>query len=395
MQHRKPRDKGLRPVGVTTAAGAATLERRYFWSPDARAAGCPADTLSGLAAWPDGALSPGAREVCCLLALACPFRTASEDLRRIGGLRVCPERLRQCVEREAASASAAKASGALKPSFTAADLPAGASRLYVGLDGLFVATVTDAEKRKRRRAQSARRAARTRRGIDNAKPLPPRRAGTDQRFKEVKVGLFYDQAKEHRHAWATGGDAAAMGGLLREQAALLKLDQVKQTRSLTDGAAWIVGQLAGQLPMLGGMILDVQHLSQHVHATAAACLGDGSEAARAWSATQVAAAKERGPDALLAAAGALGQSVRSAAKRRAVGELRAYVENHRPMLDYPAAIAGGWDIGSGPTEAVCKTLSLRLRGPGMKWDLDHAAALMDLKALHVSGQAPAYWAAAA
>ena len=31
----------------------------------------------------------------------------------------------------------------------------------------------------------------------------------------------------------------------------------------------------------------------------------------------------------------------------------------------------------------------------MKWDLDHAAALMDLKALYASGQAPAYWAAAA
>ena len=328
----------------------------YFWSPDS--CGCPADTPSGIAAWPGGALPPGAREVCCLLALARPFRTASQDLLRIGGLRVCAERLRQCVEREGAAASAAKASGELKPSFTASDLPADASRLYVGLDGLFLATVTDAEKLKRRRSQSARRGARTRKGIKN-RPLPPRKQGTDQRFKELKVGLFYDQAKEHRHAFVTAGDAAAMGGLLRGQAASVKLDQVKQTRSLTDGAAWIVGQLSVQLPMLGGMILDVRHLSRHVHEAAAACLGEGGgegggeagqageageagDAARAWSATQVAAAKARGPGALLAGVEALGRSVRSAAKRRAVGELRAYVENHRGMMDYPAAIAGGW-----------------------------------------------------
>jgi hypothetical protein len=31
----------------------------------------------------------------------------------------------------------------------------------------------------------------------------------------------------------------------------------------------------------------------------------------------------------------------------------------------------------------------------MKWDLDHAADLMNLKALYESGQAPGYWAKAA
>ena len=112
------------------------------------------------------------------------------------------------------------------------------------------------------------------------------------------------------------------------------------------------------------------------------------------AATLVAAAKARGPDALLRGIDTLGRSVRSPAKRRAVRALRGYVENHRAMMDYPPLLAAGWDVGSGPTDALCKTLSLRLRGPGMKWDLDHAADLMDLKAMYASGQAPAYWAAA-
>ena len=42
-----------------------------------------------------------------------------------------------------------------------------------------------------------------------------------------------------------------------------------------------------------------------------------------------------------------------------------------------------------------KAMTMRLRGPGMKWDLDHAAGLMELKATYASGQAAAYWASAA
>ena len=52
----------------------------------------------------------------------------------------------------------------------------------------------------------------------------------------------------------------------------------------------------------------------------------------------------------------------------------------------PAALAKGWDIGSGPTRAMCKNLTLRLKRPGMKWDTDNAAALMNLVAVRESGQ---------
>ena len=38
--------------------------------------------------------------------------------------------------------------------------------------------------------------------------------------------------------------------------------------------------------------------------------------------------------------------------------------------------AKGWQIGSGPTEATCKVLTVRLKGSGMRWDADNAEALM-------------------
>lgn len=61
------------------------------------------------------------------------------------------------------------------------------------------------------------------------------------------------------------------------------------------------------------------------------------------------------------------------------------------MVEYPQALAGGWDIGSGPTEAMCKNLTLRLKRTGVKWDADHAAGLMNLIALREGHQWADYW----
>ena len=40
---------------------------------------------------------------------------------------------------------------------------------------------------------------------------------------------------------------------------------------------------------------------------------------------------------------------------------------------------------------MCKNLTLRLKRPGMKWDMDHAAAIMNLIALKESRQWTDYW----
>jgi hypothetical protein len=162
---------------------------------------------------------------------------------------------------------------------------------------------------------------------------------------------------------------------------------------LTDGAAWIARQLDVNLPMLTARILDFYHLASHVHEAARACLGEGTAQAAAWAARRLHDAKRLGPAPVLAAVDALARSARAPAKREALRRLRHYVAERAEsgMLDYPAARRRGWDIGSGPTESMGKNLARRLRGPGMKWDLDHAADLMNLKALYESGQSDAYW----
>jgi hypothetical protein len=67
-----------------------------------------------------------------------------------------------------------------------------------------------------------------------------------------------------------------------------------------------------------------------------------------------------------------------------------YVGERREMICYPKFRAEGWLIGSGPTEATCKTLTARLKGSGMRWDSDNAEAIMALEALTQGGQWNSY-----
>jgi hypothetical protein len=366
------------------------LRRRYFWGPRG-AGGCyPSDRQAGIDV---STITAGARELCCVMGLGSDFRTASANLKRVGGLIVCRERLRRVVEAEAAAVATARDAGVIPPDWSArAERTLEPDRLYVGVDGLLVRTVTQAEKDKRRKAQAVRRRQRGKARVANAKPLPPPRAGADQPFKEVKFGVFYDQPKDHRHLLATAGDGAVLGRLLRRHAGRLGIDHVKQKVALTDGASWIARQLKANLPMLSAHVLDFYHLAEHVHASADACLGEQTPAASAWAHARLREAKRVGPARLLAGVDALAKTVRAPGKRESLRQLRGYVAQRLDMADYPRFRRRGWDIGSGPTEAGGKDLAARVRGVGMKWDLQHAADLMNLKALYESNQAAAYWA---
>jgi Uncharacterised protein family (UPF0236) len=393
------RNKGTHAARVLTADGEIELRRRYFWAAGAGGL-CPADAAAGIE---QGRVSPGARQILCRLGMVEDFAHAAEDAKRIGNVPVCRERLRQIVEASAQSITEARNASKLPAAWSSADAAveggqgragAGPTRLYVGVDGVMVPTVMQQEKDKRRQAQAVRRQQRSATGVGNARPLPAARKGSDERFKEMKIGLFYDQSKEHRHVFVTEANHEVSGKLLKVHAQQVAFERADESISLTDGAKWIASQICLALLTLQVMLLDFYHLSQHVYETAKCCLGDTPEA-RQWAAQRLKEIKEVGVTPLLAAIDALEKKARSVAKRRSLRLLRDYVVQRMEMVDYRTALAKGWDIGSGPTEAMCKNLTLRLKRTGMKWDRDHAAAMMNLTALYESGQAKAYWATAA
>lgn len=181
-----------------------------------------------------------------------------------------------------------------------------------------------------------------------------------------------------------------MGRGLRREARRLELRAVDEVLAIVDGAPWIRDQLQrfGECDHIG---LDFYHLSEHVAEAARACFGEGMPAADAWRHTVVHLALEQDVGAVLDEITRHRAALRSPAKRVALSRLRNYVGERTSMIRYADCRARGWDIGSGPTESLCKTMARRLKGAGMRWDPTGADAILQLAALQDSDAWEHYW----
>lgn len=72
-------------------------------------------------------------------------------------------------------------------------------------------------------------------------------------------------------------------------------------------------------------------------------------------------------------------------QKRPVHEAITYIENHREYLGYPGARRRGLPVGSGATEATCKSLfAIRMKRSGARWKEETARDVINLRALALS-----------
>jgi hypothetical protein len=70
----------------------------------------------------------------------------------------------------------------------------------------------------------------------------------------------------------------------------------------------------------------------------------------------------------------------------------SYLENKKPFMNYPAALANGWPIATGVIEGACRHLVQDRMGiTGARWGLAGAQAMLWLRAIAASGDTSAYW----
>jgi hypothetical protein len=317
------------------------------------------------------------------------FHKSADSLDRVGNIRIGREWLRAIVEGEGRAVVASREDGSLGPNWQATDciVEGGKSRVMAGMDGVMVPLITEAEKRKRRQRQAQKRKGK------NARRRAARRPelGSDESYKEFKIGAFYDDSRQRQYAFATSDKCDRAGKMLRREAGKLRLAAADEKFSVSDGAKWIRRQLQVQLPMLDVMILDFYHFAEHVAAGSRACFGEGNEASKAWTGQVLEAARTQGPAEVLVKIQETLKTMRAKTKRAALESLRQYVTSRTEMLDYPTYRSKGWDIGSGVTEAFCKTLTARVKGCGMRWNRYNAEAIMALAALDHSNLWKTYW----
>lgn len=338
----------------------------------------------------EGTISLGVREMACRLnGDGKNFDKAAANLSRTAQVKLSGETLRVLVETEGKRVVQAQRSERLPVGWSATDCrvepKAKTTRVYLGSDGVMVPLVTDAEKTSRRQKTKQKRRERGRK----ARPLSPKKTGADQGYKEFKIVAYYDETQEHRLVCGTRGDHEEAGRWMRRQARRIRLDEADQKVGNVDGSPWIRNQVRRQSLPLDDLGLDFYHLSENVHKARREIYGDDDEAGKRWAGHLLHVFKHDGYET--AWEQLLEWRVGLRHGRPAADRLVNYVSERREMIKYPEFQAKGWQIGSGPTEATCKTLTARLKGSGMRWDADNAEALMGLEALTQSGQWDLYW----
>lgn len=334
------------------------------------------------------AISEGVREMACRLNRgATSFQQTAENLARAAHLNVSKETLRKLIEEEGRAVLKAQQRGGLAPDWEAKDCKAenGKSRVYLGSDGVMVPLVTDAEKQKRRAKVKDKRKKRGRK----CRPLPPRKEGADQAYKEFKLGVLYDEEQQRRYVGATSGDHAICGRMLQRMATQIGLSKADEKIGIADGSPWIRNEieLYGLVDHLG---LDYYHLKENVQKARLAVYGAENAEGQAWRNQIMGLFHEQGYEAAWDQLVAWRSTLRGG-QREAANRLLGYVAERRETIRYPEFRRRGWQIGSGPTEAQCKSSTQRLKGRGRRWDRANAEALMALDCLDSSHAWHLHW----
>lgn len=378
--------------------GRVELRRRRYQN-DGGGTDTPVDELIDLAAC---GVSLAVREMCCRIATdSGSFARAAANLDRLAQIKLSDEKLRQLAESEGRAVLAWYEHEQLELDFDAGKCltdqtgdPAGdgsiVSRVYIGIDGFLLPMVTDSEMGKRfEKAVLRRKTLKNKQGSRRGKLR--RRTGADQRYKEMKLVTIYDQYKTHRLVRATKSGVKQAGRLVREMSEDVKLRQAQQTLAVTDGAEWIAKLVQAHLPAKTTAILDYFHASQHVHQTRRTVFGEENVDGNKWADDLLGAMLNRTWDDAWELMVQTRCRLRSKTKRKSLDDLMRYLLERRDKVDYARFRAAGYDVGSGPTESMCKSLSRRMKGIGMRWTGKNAESMVALETLHQSNLWSNYW----
>lgn len=170
----------------------------------------------------------------------------------------------------------------------------------------------------------------------------------------------------------------------------------KERVALTDGAEPLQERVPEYLAGPSGitLILDIMHALGYLWTVSYVFHADGTPDASRWVMNKLRLLLE----------GKLGYvigSLRSRlgkkkglnkSKRKALTKAINYLHRNRRFMAYDDYLAKGYPIGSGVVEGACKHLVKdRMECTGMRWSLDGAEAMLELRAVELNGDWAAFW----
>lgn len=227
--------------------------------------------------------------------------------------------------------------------------------------------------------------------------------GAQAEGRMAAVALVYDPQSQHDekqprdcdHVRYLAGlyDLDALGSQLRHQAAQVGWDALAQQLAISDAGNGLEDFARVNFPLATRM-LDFYHASEHVSKLARAVHPGNETSAETLTKSWCHTLKHEGGAVLRRTFEQL-DVLNWSAERLEVHRVElGYFRNHEHKMDYPRYFACGWQIGSGPVESACKGLiTLRMKGPGMRWGPrgTHTVAHLRSLLLSESTQWDAFW----
>ena len=345
--------------------GEIQVTRRYYRCRKCHESLLPFDEWSGLNG--GGMATPAARRMLALAGMSWSFDTAAERLKELCLLRVSNDTIRRVSQEEGQAAQRwiAQSSGPGERFKQAA----GDQEFYT--DGVTVNT-TEGWRDLRLNV------------------LCKREAGLVATAQQWKDRVLPDPSV--RIAWASMAACEQQGRAWKRMSRKLGVIDDERLSVLADGARWIWDQ-ARRCWKQAQWVLDVFHVSQHIHDCGKALFGENGPQARPWSQAQLQSLIELGPVSYVKDLKDLRALYTAADKVKAIDSLLGYLAPNLDSLWYRQRLADGRPIGSGLIEGANKTIvSNRLKLNSARWTPRHAEAMAALRCVDYSRLWSDFWA---
>ena len=198
-----------------------------------------------------------------------------------------------------------------------------------------------------------------------------------------------------KHVVAVPADTPShdFGVLLHRDAVRMGLLKAKNVFFVMDGGVWLWRIYEDRFEKCSKAMLDFYHLSQHLHALAAALHGADAAKAKAWCGKILHDLKHKSTKKLFKTLDEL-LSQPPCENPEAAETIRvqnAYFRNHAGHMDYAANAALGVPIGSGSVESLCSQFQNRLKRTGQFWTKEGFTALLRIIVRYWNGELDFLW----
>jgi hypothetical protein len=208
-------------------------------------------------------------------------------------------------------------------------------------------------------------------------------------WRDAKLGVIYCRnfkgRVDERSYYASFERSIDFGPQVLALARRFGISESDVLEALGDGAEWIWIEFTKAFPR-AVQVLDYYHLLDKLATFAQARFSGNVKKAGEWLSLQHKNLLVHG-DVKLVAKDINGWQPTSKGDQEIKRTTLCYVLEHKSRTNYKELREDGFDIGSGIMESGCKTMKVRLGGPGMRWEEPGAASMLHLTSLfHASAK---------